>query len=270
MPHADPMPRDMMTNKEEKPLEQYIRDDRMLFSSLLKHIVQVAPNEDPSDFVLASIGQSAGADRCYVYRFWEPGKSSMCTNTHEWCAEGIKPAIGGQQTCDLATLVEFNACIQSGQDFLFTDINAIDAGSREWLAPQGIQSLIATPLVGAHNTICGFAGFDFIKAPCKAFTDRILFNIHQAANLLLNCQRLHEHDMAHRDIMRQEDERAKYDSGLESALVALQSDVHTMHPAQMLEIVRKNLDADFCDIVRDIRPESGGVIPAGHALARNS
>ena len=88
--------------------EDYIREDRALFSSLLKRIVQAAPNEDPSDFVLESIGRSVGADRCYVYRFWEPGKSSMCTNTHEWCAEGIKPEIGGLQTCNLEDLVEFN------------------------------------------------------------------------------------------------------------------------------------------------------------------
>ena len=249
--------------------EDYIREDRALFSSLLKRIVQAAPNEDPSDFVLESIGRSVGADRCYVYRFWEPGKSSMCTNTHEWCADGIKPEIAGQQTCNLADLVEFNACIMSGHDFLFTDIDAIDAGSREWLAPQGVQSLIATPLVGANNTIFGFAGFDFVKAPCKEFTERIVFNIHQAAALLLNCQRMHEQDMAHLDIMRQEDERQEYDHDLDSALAALQNDVHSMRPAQMLEIVRKRLDADFCDIVKDIRPEGGGTILAGHAIARN-
>ena len=210
-----------------------------------------------------------GADRCYVYWFWEPGKSSMCTNTHEWCAEGIKPEIGGQQTCNLESLVEFNACILSGRDFLFTDINAIDAGLREWLSPQGIQSLIATPLVGANNAICGFAGFDFVKAPCKEFTERIIFNIHQAAALLLNCQRLHEQDMARLDIMRQEDERQEFDHDLDNALAALQNDVHSMRPAQMLEIVRKRLDADFCDIVKDIRPEGGATILAGHALARN-
>ena len=200
-----------MAKGKESKVEEYIREDRMLFSSLLRHIVQAAPNEDPSDFVLASIGRSVGADRCYVYRFWDPGKSSMCTNTHEWCADGIKPEIGGQQTCNLADLVEFSACIQSGRDFLFTDINAIDAGSREWLAPQGIQSLIATPLVGGNNTIHGFVGFDFVKAPCTAFTDRILFNIHQAANLLLNCQRLHERDTAFLDVTRLENEHQEYD-----------------------------------------------------------
>lgn len=60
-------------------------------------------------------------------------------HAHEWCAEGIKPEIDGQQTCNLADLVEFNAHITSGRDFLFTDIDAIDAGSRDWLEPQGIK-----------------------------------------------------------------------------------------------------------------------------------
>ena len=249
--------------------DEYIREDRELFSSLIKRIAQAAPNEDPTDFILESIGRSVGADRCYVYWFWEPGKSSMCTNTHEWCAEGIKPEIGGQQACNLEDLVEFNACIMSGRDFLFTDINAIDAGSREWLAPQGIQSLIATPLVGANNAIFGFAGFDFVKAPCKEFTDRIIFNIHQVAALLLNCQRQHEQDMALLDVTRQEDERQGCDRDLDSALAALQNDVHSMRPAQMLEIVRKRLDADYCYIVKDIRPEGGGTILAGHVLTRN-
>ena len=181
-----------MPTEKESHIAECLQSDRELFSSLLKHIVQTAPNEDPSDFVLASIGKNVGADRCYVYWFWKPGKSSMCTNTHEWCAEGITPEIAGQQTCNLADLVEFNAHITSGRDFLFTDINAIDAGSRDWLAPQGIQSLIATPLVGAGGTIRGFAGFDFVKAPCKTFSDRIIFNIHEAADLLLNCKKLYE------------------------------------------------------------------------------
>ena len=255
--------------ESENTIEEYIREDRMLFSSLVKRIAQAAPNEDPSDFILASIGQSVGADRCYVYRFWDPSKSSMCTNTHEWCAEGINPEIGGQQTCDLADLVEFNAHIMSGRDFLFTDINAIDAGSRDWLAPQGIQSLIATPLVGANNTICGFVGFDFVKAPCEAFTERIVFNIHQAADLLLNCQRLYKQDMARLNILQQENEHQKYDRDFEKALSALHGDVHTMRPAQMLDVVLKSLDADFCDIVLDIRPEGGGTIFAGHALMRD-
>ena len=245
-----------------------MRSDRALFSSLLKHVVQARPGEDPSDFVLATIGKNVGADRCYVYRFWEPSKSAMCTNTHEWCAEGVKPMISGQQACNLSELVEFNACISSGRDFLFTDIATIDAGSRKWLAPQGIKSLIATPLVGEGGTIYGFAGFDFVKAPCTEFTDRIVFNIHEAADLLLNCQRLHERGTALQGIVSARNEYEENEREFERALVALQADANSAQPRQMLEIVRHRMDADICYMVQDIRPEGGGSVLPEHAQAR--
>ena len=256
-----------MMNKNEIP--EYVRADRELFSSIIKHIAQAAPNEDSSYYVLSSIGQSVGADRCYVFRFWEPGKSSMCTNTHEWCADGIKSAIGGLQAFNLANLADFNAHIISGKDYFFSDINAIDENSRQSMVPFGVKSLIATPLVGAGGTICGFVGIDFVQAPCEEFTDRIIFNIHQAADIFISCQRLHDKAVALQDVARQEDERQGYDLELENALAALHGDTRSMRPAQMLEIVRKRLDADFCDIVKDITPEGGGTIPAGHALMRD-
>ena len=257
-----------MTKEDEKPNAATLSADRTLFSSLLKHIVQASLNEDPSDHVLAAVGRNVGADRCYVYRFWEPGKSSMCTNTHEWCAEGIDPAIGGQQACNLADLAEFNACITSGRDFLFTDINAIDAGSRKWLAPQGIQSLIATPLMGENGTICGFAGFDFVKAPCEAFTDRIIFNIHAAADFLVNCQRLHERDMAIQDIVHGENEYEENGREFERTIIELQKDVSKMRPKHMLEIVRKRMDADICYIMQ-IHDDGSGVVGPENLLVRN-
>ena len=72
-----------MMKKSDRTLVESDRSDRALFSSLVKHIAQAERNEDPSDFILETIGRSVGADRCYVYWFWEPGKSSLFTNTHE-------------------------------------------------------------------------------------------------------------------------------------------------------------------------------------------
>ena len=255
--------------KDGSAFYEQLRNDRALFSSLVKHVVQSAPNEDPTDFVLSAIGKSVGADRCCVYRFWDPGKTSMCTNTHEWCAEGIKPEISGRQACNLADLVEFNAHIMSGRDFLFTDINDIDAGSREWLAPQGIKSLIATPLVRSGNKICGFVGFDFVKAQCKEFTERIILNIHEAADILVNCQRLHEGDAAMQDVLRGRNEYEKNEREFERALLALQKDASADHIKQMLEIVRDRMDADICYMVQDIHPKGGGIVLPEHVLARD-
>ena len=147
-------------------------DGGTLFNSLLERIVRASPNEDSASIILETIGRAVNADRCYAFRFWDPGKSSVCTNTHEWCADGIEPMISGRQTCDLADFGEFNACITSGRDFLFTDINTIDAGFREWLELQGIKSMMAAPIIGADNMIVGFVGFDFVskqigRASCR-------------------------------------------------------------------------------------------------------
>ncbi len=256
-------------NEKETSLLDLQRSDRALFGSLLKHVVRAAPNEAPFDFVLAAIGRNVGADRCYVYRFWEPGKSSMCTNTHEWCSDGIKPEIGEQQTCDLADLAEINACITSGRDFMFADIDAIDAGLRKYLEPQGIQSLIATPLEGEGGTVCGFVGFDFVKARCGEITDRIMENIHEAADILACCQRIHEGDLVLLDIAQGTNEYEENGREFERELIELQKDAHTARPKEMLEIVRNRLDADVCYIVQNIRPEGGGTILPEHALARD-
>ena len=257
-----------MTQENEMSNAETLSTDCTLYSSLLKHIVQAAPNEDSSDYVLAVIGQNVGADRCCVYWFWDPGKSSMCTNTHEWCAEGIDQKIGGQQACNLADLVDFNACITSGRDFLFTDIDSIDAGSRKLLASQGIQSLIATPLVGAGGKILGFVGVDFVKMSCEAFTDSIVRSVHAAANILIVCHRLHERDMAVQDIMHGVHEYEKNEREFERALIELQKDANKAHPKHMLEIVRKRMDADICYIMQ-INPDGSGDVRPENLLIRS-
>ena len=244
-----------------------MRNDRVLFSSLFKRVVQASPNEDLSNLVLETVGRNVGADRCYVYRFWDAGKSSMCTNTHEWCADGVKSTIGEHQACDLSSLAEYNACITSGRDYMFTDIVSTDAGSRDSLAQHGIRSMIATPLVGEGGRILGFAGFDFVKEPCREFSDRIVYNIHAAADILLVCHRLHERDMAVQDITPGKNEYEENEREFERAIVELQKDVDSTHTKHMLEIVRNRMDADLCYIMQ-VRPDSSGVVRSEHLLTR--
>ena len=243
-------------------------DDHAMLTSLLKRVVKASPDEDSASIILETIGRAVNADRCYAYRFWEPGKSSMCTNTHEWCADGIESMISGQQTCDLATLEDFNACITAGRDFRFTDIDAIDAGSRKWLAPQGIKSLIATPIVGASGEVVGFVGFDFVRKPCVEFSGQIVYCIHAAANLLLVYHRLHERDMAIQDIVGGKNEYEENEREFERSLVELQKDVSKTHPKHMLEIVQKRMDADLCYIVQ-IHPDGSGEVSVDNLLVRS-
>ncbi len=239
-----------------------------MLDSLLRRVVQAPPNVDSAGFVLESIGRRVGADRCYVYRFWDPGRSAMCTNTHEWCAEGVAPAIGDRQAVDLATFAACDDCISAGRDFMAADVSALDVVARRRLEARGVRSLIATPLFAAGRTL-GFAGFEFVKAPCASFTVRIVSAVHWAADLLAICHRLHERDMAVQDVVQGEGEN-EYETNereFERAIIELQKDVGSTHPKLMLEIVRNRMNADLCYIVQ-IHADSSGVVRAGQLLTR--
>ena len=242
-------------------------DDRALFDSLFRRVVQAAPNVDSAGFVLESIGRSVGADRCYVYRFWDPGRSPMCTNTHEWCAEGIAPCIGEQQAVDLSAFAALNAGIAAGRDYMVPDVAALDGAVRSWLEARGVRSLIVTPLSVAGRSV-GFAGFDFVKASCGAFTARVVSAVRRAADLLVACHRLHERDMAVQDIVQAENEYETNEREFERAIIELQKDVGSTHPRHMLEIVRRRMKTDLCYIVQ-IHPDSSGVVRAGQLLTRD-
>ena len=241
------------------------QDGGALFNSLLERIVRASSNEDSASIIIETIGRTVGADRCYAYRFWEPGKSSMCTNTHEWCADGIEPMISVRQACDLADFKEFNACIASGRDFRFSDI---DAGSRKWPVPQDIKSLIAAPVIGANGEIVGFAGLDFVRKPCEKKTfDQVVASLHAAANLLAVYHRLHERDMAIQDVAGGKNEYEENEREFERALVELQKDVSKAHPKHMLEIVQNRMDADLCYIVQ-IYPDGSGEVSPNNLFVR--
>ena len=196
-----------MEEVNESSVIEEMREDRAMLGSLLRHVVHADPSEDSSKFVLETFGGNLGADRCYVYRFSEPGKSARCTNTHEWCADGVASA-AGEGDLDLSALEDFNACIASGRNFMFTDIASIDAASRQWLASRGVKSLVATPLV-VGDKVLGFVGFDFVKEPRREFADRVLLAIEGVADILLASQRMHEREMAIRDIAHVSDHNAK-------------------------------------------------------------
>ena len=257
----------MQMNENGNTVENPQHGGGSLFNSLLERIIRASPNEDSANVILETIGRVVEADRCYAYRFWDPGKSSMCTNTHEWCADGIEPMISGRQTCDFARCEDFNACIASGRDFSFTDISAIDAGSRGWLAPQGAKALIATPVVGANGEVVGFVGFDFVRKPCETFSDPVVAGIHAAANLLAVYHRLHERDMAVQDVVGGKNEYEENEREFERALVELQKDASKAHPKHMLEIVQNRMDADLCYIVQ-VNPDGSGEVSQDNLLVR--
>lgn len=68
-----------------------------LISRAARRFMELPPEEADRaiDEALAGLGVFAGVDRAYVFRVYDA--PAVVSNTHEWCAPGIEPAINNLQ-----------------------------------------------------------------------------------------------------------------------------------------------------------------------------
>jgi diguanylate cyclase (GGDEF)-like protein len=124
----------------------------------------VSEIEAAVDRSLAAAGRMFDVDRAYLFTFLD-GHAVM-TNTHEWCAPDVEPAIDDLQAvpCDglpwwMGELYA-NRCINLAS---LDDLPDHAEGERAVLEPQGIQSLLVVPMYWDHR-LEGFVGFDHVRS----------------------------------------------------------------------------------------------------------
>lgn len=144
---------------------------------------------------LRDIGELFDVDRAYLFQIL-PGGLTM-SNTVEWCAEGVTPAIDGLQELPIAI---FPWWIEQMRDdrpirlLTLDDLPPQASAERDILEPQGIHSLLVLP-VAFRGELAGFVGFDHTRGT-RAWTDNevsILRFIGSALAHALERQRLDEH-----------------------------------------------------------------------------
>lgn len=112
---------------------------------------------------LKKLGEFVNADRMYVFDYnWE---KQTCSNTFEWCSEGIEPQIELLQEVPLEGLEDWTESHQKGESMYVENVFALDeeAALRQILEPQGVISLLAMPIM--DNTSCvGFIGLDSVRS----------------------------------------------------------------------------------------------------------
>jgi len=119
---------------------------------------------------LEELGRFVEADRSYVFEYnWE---NNTCSNTHEWCAEGISPQIDELKNIKLEFIPQFVEAHQKGLSLNIPDLYALPVEDklRAVLESQEIKSLIAIPMM-SDNECIGFIGFDSVKTQ-HAFTNK--------------------------------------------------------------------------------------------------
>jgi len=111
-----------------------------------------------------NLGTFIGADRVYIFAY--DFDRQIAINTHEWCAEGIEPQIQELQATPMEYFPDWLNAHVKGEIMHVPDVSKLpdsDEMLRESLHAQGIQSLIAIPMMDGDACL-GFVGIDSVRS----------------------------------------------------------------------------------------------------------
>lgn len=111
---------------------------------------------------LAELGLAVAADRVYIFEY--DFNNQTCSNTFEWCANGIVPEKANLQQVPLAAIPQWVNAHQRGSEMYIPDVPSLPANDalKQILQPQGIKSLLALPII-SESMLMGFVGFDSVR-----------------------------------------------------------------------------------------------------------
>ena len=111
---------------------------------------------------LGDLGRFVAADRVYIFDY--DFEQQVCSNTHEWCEEGISPQIEELQDVPLSMVPDWVSTHLHGRTMYVPNVLALpeDSGLRQILEPQEIKSLITVPMMDGERCL-GFVGFDSVR-----------------------------------------------------------------------------------------------------------
>lgn len=104
------------------------------------------------------LGNFLECDRVYLFEF----DGDRMSNTHEWCAAGIKAEKDELQNMPRTLITRWEKLFDKGENVVICNLENIcesDPGEYDVLHRQGIHSLVAAPLF-AENELIGYMGVD--------------------------------------------------------------------------------------------------------------
>lgn len=123
---------------------------------------------------LGEIGRLSGASRAYLFLFQEDG--ATLENTHEWCAEGVRPRKDNLRNFPADMFGWRMKKLARGDVVYIEDVSKLPEeamAEKEMLESQGIKSLLVLPL-NMDGKLAGFIGFDNVDEPQKWNNNKIM------------------------------------------------------------------------------------------------
>lgn len=111
------------------------------------------------ELFMEHLGKESGSERIYIF---EGYKGNPVFNTFEWCAEGVSEEKDNLQNVPYEAVEWWYNVFETKRCVIIKDLEAIketEPLTFQYLKPQKIQSLIASPLI-LEDEIIGFYGVD--------------------------------------------------------------------------------------------------------------
>lgn len=142
----------------EQQNRRYEDNETMVNEGL--RISLAAPTPEESIIVLLEyLGQSLSSGRAFLFEEREKGSLD---NTYEWCAKGVVSQKENLQKVPVHVVGAWYEKFLKGENIVVRDVRSIresDPALYEYLSPQDVQSVVASPLI-YDGKIIGFYGVD--------------------------------------------------------------------------------------------------------------
>ncbi len=113
--------------------------------------------------LLAMIGKQTNVSRVYVFE--NSPDNRFCSNTYEWCNDGIEPQLQNLQNVSYETdIPDYDENFDEHGIFYVPDIETLPRNLYDILAPQGIRSILHCA-IRDNGVFRGYIGFDECKMP---------------------------------------------------------------------------------------------------------
>jgi len=191
---------DITERKMAEKALQYRVEFEKIITSISTSFINLSLKEVDGgiNYALQRVGEFAGVDRSYVFLFYDDGKKM--DNTHEWCAEGVKPSI---QNLKGLLVDNFPWFMEKMKKFEIVYIPNVDelppeaSAEKEIFQPQGIKSLINVPMF-YQGVLIGFLGFDLVRGE-KTWSEDVIALLKIVGEIFINALKRKEGEMALRE-----------------------------------------------------------------------
>ncbi|MFP4523712.1 MAG: PAS domain S-box protein [Candidatus Woesearchaeota archaeon] len=182
---------DITTRKQaERKLESTLTVQKAI-ANISTKFVKTKDLDKSINGALTTLGEATGASRTYIFLFDD--EEGTMTNTHEWCAQGVKPEKRRLQGLPQETFPWWLKKLRAQKTIHVPDVTKMPRQARaekKILEAQAIKSAIVFPII-QEGTTTGFIGLD--NTETKGEWDRNDLNILRTASEIIgNSMARHE------------------------------------------------------------------------------